>query len=40
MENTPNVTTFEAIITFNDSEISDVVAKAMKAARDRSQELA
>jgi len=36
----PNGTTFAALSSFNDSDISDVVAKAMKAARDRSQELA
>ena len=36
----PNGTTFAALNSFNDSDISDVVAKAMKAARDRSQELA
>ncbi len=36
----PNGTTFAALISFNDSDISGVVAKAMKAARDRSQELA
>jgi pyrroline-5-carboxylate reductase len=36
----PNGTTFAALNSFNDSDISEVVAKAMKAARDRSQELA
>ena len=36
----PNGTTFAALNSFNDSEISATVAKAMKAARDRSQELA
>ena len=36
----PNGTTFAALNFFNDSEISATVAKAMKAARDRSQELA
>jgi pyrroline-5-carboxylate reductase len=36
----PNGTTFAALNSFTDSDISDVVAKAMKAARDRSQELA
>ena len=36
----PNGTTFAALSSFNDSDISGVVAKAMKAARDRSQELA
>jgi pyrroline-5-carboxylate reductase len=36
----PNGTTFAALNSFNDSDISSVVAKAMKAARDRSQELA
>ena len=36
----PNGTTFAALNSFNDSNISGVVAKAMKAARDRSQELA
>ena len=36
----PNGTTFAALNSFNDSDITDVVAKAMKAARDRSQELA
>ena len=36
----PNGTTFAALNSFNDSDISAVVAKAMKAARDRSQELA
>jgi len=36
----PNGTTFAALNSFNDSDISTVVAKAMKAARDRSQELA
>jgi pyrroline-5-carboxylate reductase len=36
----PNGTTFAALNSFNDSDISGVVAKAMKAARDRSQELA
>ena len=36
----PNGTTFAALNSFNDSDISETVAKAMKAARDRSQELA
>jgi len=36
----PNGTTFAALNSFNDSAISETVAKAMKAARDRSQELA
>ena len=36
----PNGTTFAAINSFNDSDIFGVVANAMKAARDRSQELA
>jgi len=36
----PNGTTFAALNSFNDSDISGIVAKAMKAARDRSQELA
>ena len=36
----PNGTTFAALNSFNDSDISTTVAKAMKAARDRSQELA
>lgn len=36
----PNGTTFAALNSFNDSNISGVVAKAMKAAHDRSQELA
>jgi len=36
----PNGTTFAALNSFNDSDISGVVADAMKAARDRSQELA
>ncbi|CAB4592476.1 unannotated protein [freshwater metagenome] len=36
----PNGTTFAALNSFNESDISGVVAKAMKAARDRSQELA
>jgi len=36
----PNGTTFAALNSFNESDISAVVAKAMKAARDRSQELA
>jgi pyrroline-5-carboxylate reductase len=36
----PNGTTFAALNSFNDSNISATVAKAMKAARDRSQELA
>jgi pyrroline-5-carboxylate reductase len=36
----PTGTTFAALNSFNDSDISDAVAKAMKAARDRSQELA
>jgi pyrroline-5-carboxylate reductase len=36
----PNGTTFAALNSFNDSDISGVVANAMKAARDRSQELA
>jgi pyrroline-5-carboxylate reductase len=36
----PNGTTFAALNSFNDSNISETVAKAMKAARDRSQELA
>ena len=36
----PNGTTFAALSSFNESDISGVVAKAMKAARDRSQELA
>jgi pyrroline-5-carboxylate reductase len=36
----PNGTTFAALNSFNDSDISGVIAKAMKAARDRSQELA
>ena len=36
----PNGTTFAALNSFNDSNISGVVANAMKAARDRSQELA
>ena len=36
----PNGTTFAALHSFSDSDISGVVAKAMKAARDRSQELA
>jgi pyrroline-5-carboxylate reductase len=36
----PNGTTFAALNSFNDSDVSGVVAKAMKAARDRSQELA
>jgi pyrroline-5-carboxylate reductase len=36
----PNGTTFAALNSFNDSDISATVADAMKAARDRSQELA
>ena len=36
----PNGTTFAALNSLNDSDISATVAKAMKAARDRSQELA
>jgi pyrroline-5-carboxylate reductase len=36
----PNGTTFAALNSFNDSDISATVAKAMKAAHDRSQELA
>ena len=36
----PNGTTFAALNSFNDSDISEVVSKAMKAAHDRSQELA
>ena len=36
----PNGTTFAALNSFNDSDISATIAKAMKAARDRSQELA
>ena len=36
----PNGTTFAALNSFNDSNILATVAKAMKAARDRSQELA
>ena len=36
----PNGTTFAALNSFNDSDISATVAIAMKAARDRSQELA
>ena len=36
----PNGTTFAALNSFDDSDISATVAKAMKAARDRSQELA
>jgi pyrroline-5-carboxylate reductase len=36
----PNGTTFAALNSFNGSDISATVAKAMKAARDRSQELA
>ena len=36
----PNGTTFAALNSLNDSDISGVVANAMKAARDRSQELA
>ena len=36
----PNGTTFAALNSFNESDISGVVGKAMKAARDRSQELA
>jgi len=36
----PNGTTFAALNSFNDSDLSGVVANAMKAARDRSQELA
>ena len=36
----PNGTTFAALNSFNESDISTTVAKAMKAARDRSQELA
>jgi pyrroline-5-carboxylate reductase len=36
----PNGTTFAALNSFNESNISGVVAKAMKAAHDRSQELA
>jgi pyrroline-5-carboxylate reductase len=36
----PNGTTFAALNSFHDSNISATVAKAMKAARDRSQELA
>jgi pyrroline-5-carboxylate reductase len=36
----PNGTTFAALNSFSESNISETVAKAMKAARDRSQELA
>ncbi|MEJ6607077.1 MAG: pyrroline-5-carboxylate reductase [Candidatus Planktophila sp.] len=36
----PNGTTFAALNSLNDSDISGVIARAMKAARDRSQELA
>jgi pyrroline-5-carboxylate reductase len=36
----PNGTTFAALNSFDGSDISGIVAKAMKAARDRSQELA
>jgi pyrroline-5-carboxylate reductase len=36
----PNGTTFAALNSFNESDISGIVGKAMKAARDRSQELA
>ena len=36
----PNGTTFAALNSFDGSDISGTVAKAMKAARDRSQELA
>lgn len=36
----PNGTTFAALKSLNDSEISEVIVKAMRAARDRSQELA
>jgi pyrroline-5-carboxylate reductase len=36
----PNGTTFAALNSLNESDISGVVGKAMKAARDRSQELA
>lgn len=36
----PNGTTAAALASFNQSHLSDVVAKAMKAAADRSQELA
>ena len=36
----PNGTTFAALNSFNESNISETVAQAMKAARDRSQELA
>jgi len=36
----PNGTTFAALNSLQDSDISSVISKAMKAARDRSQELA
>ena len=36
----PNGTTAAALASFESDHIGDVVAKAMKAARDRSQELA
>jgi len=36
----PNGTTAAALASLNDSDFAGIVAKAMKAARDRSQELA
>lgn len=36
----PNGTTAAALKVFNDAEFGDIIKKAMKAARDRSQELA
>jgi pyrroline-5-carboxylate reductase len=36
----PNGTTAAALASFGDDKMSSMVAKAMKAARDRSQELA
>ncbi len=36
----PNGTTAAALASFNDDKMNSIVAKAMKAARDRSQELA
>ena len=36
----PNGTTAAAIAAFNESGADEIIAKAMKAARDRSQELA
>jgi pyrroline-5-carboxylate reductase len=36
----PNGTTAAALASFGDDKLNSIVAKAMKAARDRSQELA